>query len=445
MLKEISVKGYKSYRDKTTVSLRMLTILSGANSSGKSSLIQPLLLLKQTLQTPSDPGPLKLDGPNVVFSRSEQMFWKGIRDKQDKLEFGLTLDSPNHGNDIHVRIIFGRKKEPRGLPSLKIQETEWRIGSHSLVLRPETPHKELLNYLKKRKESEKLSIDAHIFSLFELGTNQIKKEFNVRFIPQRLRCFLVGAIQIEDTILARFPGEMMLVEQAIRNIIHVPGLRGNPERAYPVRAVEGEYPGLFQDYVASLISKWQRSKKEKIKELDQYLIQAKLTWKVRARQRSDTEVELRVGRTLTSRKGGARDLVNIADTGFGVSQSLPVIVALLAAERGHLIYLEQPEIHLHPDAQVGLADLIVSTVNRGVQIIVETHSHLILLALQRAIAKRTLDHNDAILHWFQRDSQGKTHVSHTLFNLDGSFENPNIPVDFNQVSLDLMFEYLTSA
>ncbi|MHB1424491.1 MAG: AAA family ATPase, partial [Gemmataceae bacterium] len=62
---EIQVGGFKSISDDQMIEIRPLTILAGANSSGKSSMMQPLLLLKQTLEAPYDPGPLLLNGPNV--------------------------------------------------------------------------------------------------------------------------------------------------------------------------------------------------------------------------------------------------------------------------------------------------------------------------------------------------------------------------------------------
>jgi predicted ATPase len=67
----ISVAGYKSLAKEQTIEIRPLTILAGANSSGKSSIMQPLLLLKQTLDAQYDPGPLLLDGPNVNFTSAE--------------------------------------------------------------------------------------------------------------------------------------------------------------------------------------------------------------------------------------------------------------------------------------------------------------------------------------------------------------------------------------
>jgi hypothetical protein len=74
---KVIVAGYKSLKDAAEVEIRPLTLLAGANSSGKSSVMQPLLLMKQTLEAPHDPGGLKLDGPHVKLTDAEQMFWRG--------------------------------------------------------------------------------------------------------------------------------------------------------------------------------------------------------------------------------------------------------------------------------------------------------------------------------------------------------------------------------
>jgi hypothetical protein len=63
----ICAEGYKSLRARQAVDIRPLTVIAGVNSSGKSSAIQPLLLLKQTLDSSYDPGPLLLSGPRVVW------------------------------------------------------------------------------------------------------------------------------------------------------------------------------------------------------------------------------------------------------------------------------------------------------------------------------------------------------------------------------------------
>src|SRR4051794_15420927 len=85
----IAVSGFKSLRDETRIEIRNLTVLAGANSSGKSSIMQPLLMLKQTLEAPYDPGPLLLDGPNVKFSEVRQFL---VKDKSGYLDLFIGIE-----------------------------------------------------------------------------------------------------------------------------------------------------------------------------------------------------------------------------------------------------------------------------------------------------------------------------------------------------------------
>ncbi len=71
-ISSIAVTGFKSIVDEQELEIRPLTLLAGANSSGKSSMMQPLLLLKQTLEAQYDPGPLLLNGPNAKFTSARQ-------------------------------------------------------------------------------------------------------------------------------------------------------------------------------------------------------------------------------------------------------------------------------------------------------------------------------------------------------------------------------------
>jgi predicted ATPase len=210
-------------------------------------------------------------------------------------------------------------------------------------------------------------------------------------------------------------------------------------------AVEDRYPGTFETYTAGVISAWQNRKQtDRLRRLRADLEELGLTWKVEAKQLDDTQVELMVGRLPRAQRGGAQDLVNIADVGFGVSQTLPVIVALLAAEPAQLVYLEQPEIHLHPRAQVTFANLLARAVDRGVRVVVETHSALLVRAVQTLVAKQQLRSEDVILHWFSRDPRtGDTDI--TTGELDAAGAFGDWPEDFDEVYLNSEASYLDAA
>jgi predicted ATPase len=168
-----------------------------------------------------------------------------------------------------------------------------------------------------------------------------------------------------------------------------------------------------------------------------------LTWKVEARQVDATRVELNVGRLRSPARGGARDLVNIADVGFGVSQTLPVLVALLVAQPGQLVYLEQPEIHLHPRAQIVLAEILAEAAKRGVKVVAETHSSLLLIAAQTLVAEGKLIPELVKLHWFQRGDDGLTAVFSGGLDEAGAFGD--WPEDFGEVELKAQGRYLDAA
>ena len=169
-----------------------------------------------------------------------------------------------------------------------------------------------------------------------------------------------------------------------------------------------------------------------------------LTWKVEAKKLDDANVELRVGRLPRPVQGGARDMVNIADVGFGVSQTLPVVVALLEAKPGQLVFIEQPEIHLHPRAQVAMAELLADAARRGVMLVVETHSSSLLLAVQTLVAEGSLSPDLVKLHWFTRnESSGATKI--TSADLDEAGRFGDWPEDFADVSLEAEARYLDAA
>src|SRR5437762_3730677 len=104
---EITIAGFKSIIDEHSLEIRPLTLLAGANSSGKSSILQPLLLLKQTLEAPYDPGALLLDGPNVQFTEFEQMLFRSAqRPSQNCFSVGMDIEG---GPQINVRYCRGQK------------------------------------------------------------------------------------------------------------------------------------------------------------------------------------------------------------------------------------------------------------------------------------------------------------------------------------------------
>jgi len=120
--------------------------------------------------------------------------------------------------------------------------------------------------------------------------------------------------------------------------------------------------------------------------------------------------------------------VLITDMGIGVSQVLPVLVLCYYVPEGSTIILEQPELHLHPSVQAGLADVFIDVIkNRNVQIILESHSEHLLRRLQRRIAEEKIKHDDTALYFCDMcDGESKL----TTLDVDMFGNIRNWPEDF---------------
>jgi predicted ATPase len=409
-----------------SIEVRPLTLLAGANSSGKSSMMQPLLLLKQTLEASYDAGVLLLDGPNVRFSAVEQLLSQCARASQpESFSVGLTV-----GPDFRLTLCFERVSGK----GLHIREMTYESPTEKATFREGMTSDEV-----------KALIPAPFKDI--KGILREGKPVAADWAVTRERCFLGARMLIDGKLLSReLPfgiSPAQTVEPHVRRLIHLPGLRGNPQRFYPKTAVGSTFPGVFQDYVASVLAHWQESDKDKLNRLSRDLRELGLTWKVIPKSMDDTRVELQVGRLAQAVVGGGWDLVNIADVGFGVSQSLPVVVALHAAAAGQMVYIEQPEIHLHPKAQVAMAKVLADAAKRGVHVVAETHSALLLLGIQTLVAKGDLAPEIVKLHWFRRDRDGCTEVKSA--DLDGSGAFGDWPEDFGETELKAEGDYLDAA
>jgi predicted ATPase len=414
-LTAVSIEGFKSFAERQRVEIGPLTLLAGANSSGKSSLLQPLLLLKQTLEASYDPGPLLLEGPHVRFSNADQLLTKLAR--RSVSEFRIGFESGKHDSILESF----RRNENQGF---ELVQSDMKVRGRDLVLRADT----------KRLTSD--GVDA--LAPTAPGSIARQIESKTQWEVVRRRCFLSIA-EMEDNGWVSLTPEKIF-GGLLRRIIHVPGLRGNPERSYNTSAVGGSFPGTFENYVASIIVAWKTSSESSLVSLGHAMQSLGLTWKIDANPLDATRVELLVGRLPKTTRASSRDLVNIADVGFGVSQVLPVLVALLTAEPGQLVYIEQPELHLHPQAQQALAPILAEAAGRGVRVVAETHSSILLIAIQALVAEGKLSPEIVKLHWFQRDSHGATRVISADLDQRGAYGN--WPVDFSEVQAVVTDRYL---
>jgi predicted ATPase len=110
------------------------------------------------------------------------------------------------------------------------------------------------------------------------------------------------------------------------------------------------------------------------------------------------------------------------NVGYGITHTLPIVVALLSAKVGDLIIIENPETHLHPSAQAKLARLICLAAANGVQVFVETHSDHIINSMRVSVKKGIIKSEEIVLNYFSKNKQLLTKIDRIKIQPGGGLE-----------------------
>lgn len=104
--------------------------------------------------------------------------------------------------------------------------------------------------------------------------------------------------------------------------------------------------------------------------------------------------------------GGTTDKIRATNVGFGLTYTLPIVVAVLAATPGALLLIENPEAHLHPRGQTQMGKLLALAAASGIQVVVETHSDHLLNGVRLAVHGGLVQPDDVGIHFFDRIVSG---------------------------------------
>ena len=132
------------------------------------------------------------------------------------------------------------------------------------------------------------------------------------------------------------------------------------------------------------------------------------------------------GVTLGLRTSDAEEFHRPMHTGFGLTQTLPIVVAVLAARRGDVILIENPEVHLHPGAQSLIGRMLADVARAGVQVVVETHSDHVLNGVRRSVKAAVLSGEQVAIHFFRPRSDDEPSVLAPTMDDSGNIDDPAI-------------------
>ena len=368
MITELRAQNFKSWQDTGTLQFAPLTGLFGANSSGKTSILQVLLMLKQTVEQPSD--------------WNEPLYFG---DETSLVNLGNFNDVIHkHNKDLSLNISVSWK-------SSAVADINKYIRFYNLDVETLSPSQ------GDRDRSEEISFSTNIFR--GVVDNLYYKTDLYKFDgqqPDLFRCYGLRAARNEiRDIFSRFEEAF---ENLFSRILYLGPLREHPRHRY---TWDGDHPkGIGQEgekAISALLSG--RIRHLSIDEqILNWLQRLELIESYNLQPVSDTGGDYEL--LVKQHKDGPK--VRLTDVGFGVSQVLPVLILCYYAPEGSILILEQPEAHLHPKVQTELADVLIDAVtNRNIQIILESHSEYLLSRLQRRIAEGQISSEDTALYFCQ--------------------------------------------
>lgn len=382
MFTRLRLTNFKAWKRTGDIDLKPVTMLLGTNSSGKSTLIQSLLLLKQTVQSPDRTVHLNLGGDEINdlfnFGGFEDVLHQGA---QGPRHFSIGFDFQRGAGD---RVRFGQFDCDYG------QTSSGSVAIQTLDLRT-TGHR--FRAIRRDKGAFSIVVDDELQPRFK-GRN---------YAPERSIAFSADAIAdlhqdgpvVEDLSLA--------IRRELEAISYLGPLRRKPERDYPWNKTKPGEVGIdgrsaVDVLLASALLKGD-GQNDIVRGVSHWLARMKVADRLEVRQQGrSNRYEL-----IVHRDGVA---CNLRDVGIGVSQVLPVLVVAYFAPLGSTIVLEEPEIHLHPLAQSVLAELFVAiSQQRKVQFIVETHSEHLFRRMQTLMARQQVTANEAAMYFVEGNAQ----------------------------------------
>ena len=429
MLKSLDITNFKAWR-KLQIALGNVTGLFGTNSSGKSSVLQFLLLLKQTKNATDRGLVLDFGGPTggptnlVNLGNYQTLVHQGNQASYIDWTLDWMLPKPLRVNDPS-----GSRNEVRFTGS-SLQESS-RVGLKGSHLSA--------HYVKYRFDDTVFAIEprADESSKFELRSEGpqplsfIRNQGRGWALPGPVKTHLFpdqARTYFQNTgFLSQFEAEY---EALMDRIFYLGPLREHPQREYHWSGVSPADVGpRGERTVDAILAATAHGEERNLAPRKRYMkFQEMIAYWLRELGLIDSFQikEIASGSNLYQvrvRRDHTGPETMLTDVGFGVSQILPVLVLLYYVPEGSIVLMEQPEIHLHPSVQSGMADVMLAVAKRRqVQIIVESHSEHLLRRFQRRVAEGSISSSDLKLY-FVNTKCGAAELNDLKLNEWGGIEN----------------------
>jgi predicted ATPase len=392
MFTQLRVENFKAWQGKREVELAPLSLFLGTNSAGKTSLLQMLLLLKQTAESPDRRQHLNLGGqPGDVLHLGGFGDIISGHDLKRELAFGLRFTASRTSKQqrvIDYDVSFCQTSD--GIPVAK--SLIYASGERIFKAERGTRGGYSLTTADPSGSTEQAAL---------LNSRRYEPERSVAFSAAAVAALKLDGPEVQDLALE--------MSEALKRIVYLGPLRERPLRTYLWNQQSpGDLGNKGEFAIQALLASANDRTKPTATGGRGWLVEQVSRWLKTMDVADGLSLEQQgssVHHEVIVRQGKIK--ANLVDVGFGVSQVLPVVTLAYFVPEGSTVIMEQPEIHLHPLAQTALADLFVEVARtRRVQFLVETHSENMFRRLQSLIADEQISPEDCRLYFVKRGKEG---------------------------------------
>jgi predicted ATPase len=416
MITQFGFKNFKAWQTFGPARFAPLTILFGSNSSGKSSIAQFLLMLKQTVESQDRRMVLNIGGSKTAVDLGNFYEIAFAHDESRRIAFDLTWNLP-------APLILTDSYHQRDYSGIKMRfESEVGIqtakGSTLGVERMVYTFGDLQQTGMKAGMVRTDRPNAP-YDLIQENYEFVRNPGRVWPITEPTKCYgfpdeVVNYYQNAEVVKAL----ALSFEQLFQGLFYLGPLRERFSRQYSWTGEAPEHVGWKGEHtIAAILAAKDRKVSPGKKMRSRHIPEIIAEWLqqmglIEAFEVKPIAPKRREYEVLVKTPGSGK-WVNITDVGFGISQFLPVLVQCFYAAPRSVILIEQPEIHLHPAAQLWLADLLIEVIHsrengqpRNLQLIIESHSEHFLRRLQRRIAEKQLSRDEVAAYFCQPTPEG---------------------------------------
>lgn len=399
MIDFLRLKNFKAFED-LSLEFKNLTLMAGLNGMGKSSVLQSLLLLRQSHEQRLLNKGLALNGSLVKIGTGKDALFESAESDEIYFELGFDREVPVKLNWIYE---YDRKSDV-----IKTRNSPMLNGYDHISLFSDCFH-----YLRSERLGPRTVSEMSDYLVREQGQIGISGEYTAHFLS------IFGNHEIHT----------------IGNVWKNPRMTGRL-----VNWVEKE-----QDFDRNKVQKTNHPQAKSLLLKDQVEAwMGEISPGTRITISSNPDIDLM---SLQYSFAMGKEISNpyrATNVGFGISYTLPIIVAVLASSPGSLILIENPEAHLHPKGQVKIGELLALAASNGIQVIIETHSDHVLNGIRLAVHGGKIKPDEVQLHYFhrtQKQDRVATEVVSPKIDRNGRINRwPDGFFDEWEKSLDVLLE-----